>query len=346
MAALLMPPTPVYDTLYPGLSKTGVQSVINAARAEGADRPGPRASPPARRRPAQLPASRARRASRAPSVSPARLDATGGGGRARKALLPWQHRALRKRAGGDARAPRPRLRRGWRFARTSRCYGRRGAGGRAVALPRRRCDCRERAGGDARAPKPRLRQGCRVRGRLDATGAGEGATTVLPRQHRALRKHAGETPAHPGSPRLRRDAARFLSARASRPHVSSLRAAAAFPRAGVATAANVRAGCPRSRAPPSAGLPPGAGEKIRGGGCGARQRGVSLRPAPTRPNGRPIGTRRWTRWSRRIGGSRRKAVRDGAKSEFDRRRARRLLPGRFGNPRRGVSRIGCARGVR
>ena len=117
--------------------------------------------------------------------------------------LSWRRCAARERAGGDARAPKPRLRRGWGGGRST--ARRRGLGPRAscphvCVRPRRvwggygvcafpAAPCRSgTCGQDARAPRPRLRRGCgapavrgsiggRVRYSVAALFGGAGATS-------------------------------------------------------------------------------------------------------------------------------------------------------------------------
>ena len=119
-----------------------------------------------------------------------------------------------------------------------------GSRGRAAALPRRRRACRERAGGDARGPGKRPNPGAPASTPVSRRPRAREAPRVAPKAGLACASRACiSTLWEPGSggrrPRFRAD---------------------------IAPCGNVRAGCPRSRAPPSAGLrfpPPEIAPKAR-----------------------------------------------------------------------------------
>ncbi len=157
---------------------------------------------------------------------------------------------------------------GIRGARQLRIIGGRGATTAPFpAMPRLAGTC----GQDARGPGPRLRRGCASPGGRRAGRQRAGETPAHPRSARgrhcgALRGSAGlgavETPAVPGSarrPQTRRRRGPPGCAGVSPARLDSSdrwregRNDCALP-GNAAPCGNVRAGCPRSRAPPSAGL--------------------------------------------------------------------------------------------
>ena len=214
------------------------------------------------------------------TLQPPRMPPRG----AQRPRLTRQRRALRQRAGGDARAPRkcaapcirrcglragvaPQARTTWvrgRLARTLQSPRMPAGRAQTPRLSRRHRASRQHAGGDARGPGPRLRRGKHF---------------ALPRRRRGAWKRAGRMPAVPGPAFGGASiSVQALSIAAISPvrggrgfggrgafarggsggrlrGIAGLRRARggrAFP-ADIAPCGNVRAGCPRSRAPPSAG---------------------------------------------------------------------------------------------
>ncbi len=188
-----------------------------------------------------------------------------------RALLPTPRRA--GTCGQDARGPGPRLRRGC-ASHGGRRAGRRRAGETPAhpgSAPERAGHCGDprgsglsrrlrsrearallptprragRCGQDARGPGPRLRRGC-----------------ASPRRHRAGRRRAGETPAHPGSAPERCCGA--LRGSAGLGAVETLAVpGSARPPADAAAGGNVRAGCPAVPGPAFGGCASPGGRRAR-----------------------------------------------------------------------------------
>ncbi len=141
-------------------------------------------------------------------VSRARLDAVGAGGQGAAVALPRRRRAWRKRAGRMPAVPGPAFGgvgvsvQALSIAAVSVVPGGRGAGSWGARSGAGACVWRRGFGG--RGAVGPGGSGGRLRG-IAGLRRARGGRARLPCRHRALRKRAGETPAHPGSPRLRRD---------------------------------------------------------------------------------------------------------------------------------------------